>query len=168
MVPDVVVDPPRSIERISGGVGRQRVLSSSLLDSFNSEHEFSFTHIAPFILTDRLRSHPRDSTSLDSHLHNIMQRDDDDNHSTTLTNNPPAWSSEILPAALKSHGLRCQDRTPAWAQRAISQKDQQLLTAEDFIEQPEIEQMLMDAFIEDSFEGKVAFNNLINDDCYWY
>jgi len=61
--------------------------------------------------------------------------------------------NHILPTALQSNNLHCQDETPKSAQHLVSQGK---LNALDFIEtSPEIEGTLMEAFIEDDYEGKL-------------
>jgi len=61
--------------------------------------------------------------------------------------------NHILPTALQSNNLHCQDETPKSAQQLLSQGK---LNALDFIEtSPEIEGTLMEAFIEDDYEGKL-------------
>ena len=58
-----------------------------------------------------------------------------------------------MPTALQSNNLHCQDETPKSAQHLVSQGK---LNALDFIEtSPEIEGTLMEAFIEDDYEGKL-------------
>jgi len=62
-------------------------------------------------------------------------------------------SNHILPTALKSNNLHCQDESPKSAQQLLSQGK---LNALDFIEtSPDIEGTLMEAFIEDDYEGKL-------------
>jgi ribosomal protein S18 acetylase RimI-like enzyme len=61
--------------------------------------------------------------------------------------------NHILPTALQSNNLHCQDETPKSAQHLVSQGK---LNALDFIEtSPEIEGTLIEAFIEDDYEGKL-------------
>ncbi|KAL9179616.1 hypothetical protein ACHAXT_008906 [Thalassiosira profunda] len=70
----------------------------------------------------------------------------------------PAWPSSILPATLQTHGLRCNDLTPTLARRLVGEGQ---LTAEDFIEtSPAIERTLMEAFLEDDYEGRLHLTTL--------
>ena len=77
-------------------------------------------------------------------------------HTNTLTKSKESSklnSNHILPTALQSNNLHCQDESPQSAQHLVSQGK---LNALDFIEtSPEIEGTLMEAFIEDDYEGKL-------------
>ena len=75
------------------------------------------------------------------------------------TPNPPLTTlARFLPATLQSNGIICRDETPASAQELVSRGQ---LKADDFIEtSPDIESTLMDAFIEDDYEGKLHLMTL--------
>lgn len=78
----------------------------------------------------------------------------------TAASSPPIVTShnQIIPATLQSHGLQCKDETPASAQQLLSQGQ---LNAEDFIEtSPDIERTLMEAFMEDDFDGNLRLMTL--------
>jgi len=73
------------------------------------------------------------------------------------------WPTDILPAILQSHGLQCQDQTRASAQHLQSKGH---LNAEEFIEtSPDIERTLMEAFIEDDYEGKLHLTTMSMTTC---
>jgi len=72
--------------------------------------------------------------------------------------NPPLTLSRFLPATLKSNGISCRDETPASAQELVTRGQ---LDAKDFIEaSPDIENTLMEAFIEDDYDGKLHLMTL--------
>eukprot|EP01082_Thalassiosira_pseudonana_P006324 g6160.t1 g6160 contig20:948867-950042(+) len=61
--------------------------------------------------------------------------------------------SDILPVVLQSHHIKCTDETRSSAEKLQAQGQ---LVAEDFIESsPDIERTLMEAFIEDDYEGRL-------------
>ena len=70
----------------------------------------------------------------------------------------PQTLSRFLPAALQSNGISCRDETPASAQDLQTRGQ---LNAKDFIEvSPDIENTLMEAFIEDDYDGKLHLMTL--------
>mmetsp|Transcript_38567 Transcript_38567/g.81119 ORF Transcript_38567/g.81119 Transcript_38567/m.81119 type:complete len:352 (-) Transcript_38567:522-1577(-) len=86
------------------------------------------------------------------------------NTSSALTKStaPSPWTSDILPVVLASHGLQCRDETADSAQHLLSQGQ---LAPEDFIESsPDIEGTLMEAFLEDDFDGKLHLTTLSTND----
>ena len=72
---------------------------------------------------------------------------------------PPQTLARFLPATLQSNGiLSCRDETPASAQELLTRGQ---LDAKDFIEvSPDIENTLMEAFIEDDYDGKLHLMTL--------
>ena len=72
---------------------------------------------------------------------------------------PPQTLARFLPATLQSNGIRCRDETPASAQELLKRGQ---LDAKDFIEvSPDIESTLMEAFIEDDYDGKLHLMTLL-------
>ena len=79
---------------------------------------------------------------------------------TTITKsaNQQLWSTNILPSTLQSQGLHCHDQTPKSAQHLLSRGQ---LNAMDFIEtSPDIERTLMEAFLEDDYDGRLHLTTL--------
>lgn len=71
---------------------------------------------------------------------------------------PPQTLARFLPATLQSNGISCRDETPASAQELLTRGQ---LDAKDFIEvSPDIENTLMEAFIEDDYDGKLNLMTL--------
>lgn len=71
---------------------------------------------------------------------------------------PPQTLSRFLPATLQSNGINCRDETPSSAQELLTRGQ---LDAKDFIEaSPDIENTLMEAFIEDDYDGKLHLMTL--------
>lgn len=71
---------------------------------------------------------------------------------------PPQTLSRFLPATLQSNGISCRDETPTSAQELVTRGQ---LDAKDFIEaSPDIENTLMEAFIEDDYDGKLHLMTL--------
>jgi len=63
-----------------------------------------------------------------------------------------------LTTSLQSNGILCRDQTPTSAQKLQSQGQ---LNAKDFLEiSPDIEHALMEAFIEDDYDGKLHLTTL--------
>ena len=75
------------------------------------------------------------------------------------TASPPQRTlATFLPATLQSNGVVCTDETPTSAQELLSRNK---LKVSDFIEvSPDICDTLMDAFIEDDFDGKLHLMTL--------
>jgi hypothetical protein len=74
------------------------------------------------------------------------------------TPSPPQTLARFLPATLQSNGIICRDETPASAKEALSRGQ---LDAKDFIEvSPDIESTLLEAFIEDDYDGKLHLMTL--------
>ena len=81
-----------------------------------------------------------------------------------IQSQPQTTLSRFLPAALQSNGISCRDETPASAQELLTRGQ---LNATDFIEaSPDIETTLMEAFVEDDYDGKLHLMTLsiIRDD----
>ena len=73
------------------------------------------------------------------------------------TQSPPQTLSRFL-ATLQSNGISCRDETPSTAQDLLKRGQ---LNAKDFIEvSPDIENTLMEAFIEDDYDGKLHLMTL--------
>ncbi|KAK1738641.1 hypothetical protein QTG54_010671 [Skeletonema marinoi] len=74
------------------------------------------------------------------------------------TPSPPQTLARFLPATLQSNGMRCRDETPTSAQELLARGQ---LDAKDFIEvSPDIENTLMEAFIEDDYDGRLHLMTL--------
>ncbi len=74
------------------------------------------------------------------------------------TQSPPRTLSRFLPATLQSNGISCRDETPSSAQELVTRGH---LDAKDFIEaSPGVETTLMEAFIEDDYDGKLHLMTL--------
>ena len=77
---------------------------------------------------------------------------------TTALTNHQEWPTQILPEALQSNNLHCNNETPTSAQKLILCGQ---LNNIDFLESnPEIQQTLMEAFIEDDYDGKLHLTTL--------
>jgi len=74
------------------------------------------------------------------------------------TPSPHQTLARFLPATLQSNGMRCRDETPTSAQELLARGQ---LDAKDFIEvSPDIENTLMEAFIEDDYDGRLHLMTL--------
>eukprot|EP00985_Skeletonema_marinoi_P013766 scaffold6868_cov120-Skeletonema_marinoi.AAC.11 len=74
------------------------------------------------------------------------------------TPSPPQTLARFLPATLQSNGMRCRDETPTSAQELLARGQ---LDAKDFIEvSPDIENTLMEAFIENDYDGRLHLMTL--------
>ena len=95
------------------------------------------------------------SMNLPAHSHHaVISKSEITNEST----NNHQWPTEILPSTLHSQNLKCHNQTPTSAQHLLSQGQ---LNAEDFLEtSPDIERTLMEAFLEDDFEGRLHLTTL--------
>jgi len=72
--------------------------------------------------------------------------------------NTPQTLARFLPATLQSNGIICRDETPTSAKEALSRGQ---LEAKDFIEvSPDIESTLLEAFIEDDYDGNLHLMTL--------
>ena len=67
-------------------------------------------------------------------------------------------STSVLSSTLQSHNLHCDDQTPTSAKQLLLSGQ---LNAVDFIEtSPDIEGTLLEAFVEDDYDGKLHLTTL--------
>jgi predicted GNAT family N-acyltransferase len=70
----------------------------------------------------------------------------------------PQTLARFRPSALQSNGIICRDETPASAKELVERGQ---LHSKDFIEEsPDIENTLMEAFIEDDYDGRLHLMTL--------
>ena len=88
----------------------------------------------------------------------VAMADGSQNQTCKSIDNQHRWPTGVLPAALHSQGIRCIDQTPASARQLLSRGR---LNAEDFLEtSPDIERTLMEAYVEDDYEGRLHLTTL--------